>query len=132
MARTNTCTPAEARRRLAHAAKFLEVAQLVLDEEDGSEYSQPAAPLAVLSGIAAGDAVCCLRLQRRSRGQSHDEAVALLESAGSEGRPMARDLKRLLDLKDQAHYAAMDVANSRAKDAVAWAVRLYQSAESLF
>jgi len=40
----------------------LDVAELVLDETDRNEYLNVCAGLAVLSGIAASDAICCTRL----------------------------------------------------------------------
>lgn len=62
--RTQACSAAEARSRLDHARKFLEVAELVAGDvhADDAEYSSASAALAVLAGIAATDAACCKAL----------------------------------------------------------------------
>ena len=123
--RTSSCSPSEARVRVEQARAFLEVAELVLDEaDDGLATPQVAASLAVLCGIAASDAVCCSRLGRRSRGQDHHQAVDLLATVRPDGPAMAKDLRRLLEIKDQAHYAATMISAARAEQAVQWARRL--------
>ncbi|PPK93742.1 hypothetical protein CLV92_10918 [Kineococcus xinjiangensis] len=87
-----------------------------------------AAALAVLSGIATADAVCCSRLGQRSRGQDHRQAVDLVASVRPDGAALAKDLRRLLDIKDQAHYAASMVSPARAAQAVDWARRMHDQA----
>jgi|GEM_PF-6780919 len=57
--RTQPCSVAQARTRLEHSRKFLEVAELVAGETGEVEYASAAAALAVLAGIAASDAACC-------------------------------------------------------------------------
>ena len=59
--RTQPCTREQARKRLADARKFLELAELV---DDGSESASlgVSAANAVLAGIAAADAACCRAL----------------------------------------------------------------------
>jgi len=70
-ARTQSCGPAEARRRLDHARSFLEVAELTADVNDLSlEYASVAASVAILAGIAAADAACCQELGRLPRSRS--------------------------------------------------------------
>lgn len=78
--RTQPCSIAQARTRLEHARKFLEVAELVAGEAGDLEYVSAAAALAVLGGITASDAACCAALSR------------------------------LLSLKDEAHYGLFDVS----------------------
>jgi hypothetical protein len=126
--RTAPCTAAEAATRLAHARAFLEVAELVIGGDDELATPQVAAALAVLSGIAASDATCCARLGVRSRGQDHRAAVDLLGSVEPHGGEMAKDLRRLLDMKDGAHYATIMVAQGPAEKAVGWARRLFELA----
>ncbi|MEZ0166814.1 hypothetical protein AB2L27_18830 [Kineococcus sp. LSe6-4] len=127
--RTSDCSPTEGRTRLEQARAFLEVAELIVDEiDDGLATPQVAASLAVLSGIAASDAVCCSRLGQRSRGQDHRQAVDLLATVRPDGPAMAKDLRRLLEIKDQAHYAATMVSATRVEQAVQWARRLYDLA----
>ena len=69
--RTAACSPAQATTRLDHARAFLDVAELVGEQDDELATPNVAASLAVLAGIAASDAVCCAVLGRRSRGQDH-------------------------------------------------------------
>ena len=116
--RTQSCSEADAATRLRHARLFLEVAQLLTDEGDDVEYSSPAAALAVLAGIAASDAACCMALGRRYRGQDHREAAALLERVTAGGRQAANSLGRLVDLKDEAHYGLFDVGRQDLKAAL--------------
>lgn len=108
--RTQPCTDDQARTRLAHARKFLDVAELV--GEDDAEYSSVAAALAVLAGIAAADAACCKALGRRSRGQDHHQAEDLVRDIEPGGTAAANTLRRLLDRKDQAHYGLYDVSGA--------------------
>jgi hypothetical protein len=125
--RTQTCGPAQARARLAHARKFLEVAQVVANEELVESLSVAAA-LAVLAGIAASDAACCRALGRRARGDDHREAAMLLSQIRPGGEGAARALLALIDLKDTAHYGLihvthrqLTVATRRASTLVAFA-----------
>jgi hypothetical protein len=98
----------------------LEVAGSVLDERDRDEYLNVSAGLAVLAGIAAADAICCVRLGCRHRGDDHRGAADLLRSATPDGGDLAKTLLRLLDLKDAAHYGVMVVASRKARDALRW------------
>lgn len=122
--RTQTCDRDDAVVRLDHARRFLEVAELVTDVEP-----TVAAALAVLSGIAASDAACCTALGLRSRGADHHEAEGLLERIAPGGREAANDLRRLIDLKDTAHYGLIQVGGQRLNAAMRQARRLIQFAE---
>jgi hypothetical protein len=110
--RTQKCGRAEARTRLAHARKFLEAAQLAADE-DAPESSSVAASLAVLCGIAAADAACCAALGRRSRSQDHRDAELLVATVEPGGKDAANALRRLIDLKDTAHYGLINVSRQK-------------------
>jgi hypothetical protein len=111
--RTQTCTAADARTRLAHARKFLEAAELVsMEELDNPESVNVAASLAVLAGIAAADAACCAALGRRSRGQDHRAAEVLVAEVLPNGREAAGQLRRLLNVKDAAQYGFIHVSGS--------------------
>lgn len=110
--RTQRCSDGDASIRLRHARKFIEVAQLVAGEGDEIEYASQAA---ALSGIAAADAACCKVLGRRSRGQDHRAATALLEQVEPGGGRAAKSLNRLLSLKDEAHYGLFDVGGNDLK-----------------
>jgi hypothetical protein len=107
--RSQLCGEAEARARSRHARKFLEVAELAAEEhEQDPEYASVAVSLAVLAGVAAADAASCRALGERARGQDHHEAEGLVKRVkGGEGP--ARDLRALLDLKDEANYGFFDV-----------------------
>ena len=122
--RTAPCAVADARSRLRTARAYLDVARLVLDENNHDEYLNVAAGLAVLAGIAASDSLCCARLRKRHRGDDHRGAADLLRTATPDGPSLATNLLRLLDLKDEAHYGVIIVAPRRARDAVRWATKL--------
>lgn len=107
--RTQPCGAAQARTRLAHAQKFLEVAQLVATENFEASLSVSAA-LAVLAGIAASDAACCKALGRRSRADDHREAASLLAQITPGGAQAEKGLTALIDLKDTAHYGLIHVS----------------------
>jgi hypothetical protein len=86
--RTQACGLTEARTRAGSAGKFLEVA-LLIESEDEEAFRSVAASLAVLAGIAAADAACCVALGRRSRGSDHHKSplwgfVAIDELMGKE------------------------------------------------
>jgi hypothetical protein len=83
----------------------MEVAALIMDEADPDpDWASAAVALAVLAGVHASDAACCKALGRRSRGQDHHDAEALLEQIEPHGRQAAMAMRRLIDLKDEAHY----------------------------
>jgi len=128
--RTAECDRAAAIGRLRQAESFLLVADLVLDraEDPVLALTSVAASLAVLAGIAAADAGCCAALGRRARGQNHEEAVVLVRTIAPGGEAMARDLSRLLALKDDAQYGVLVVSAERARLSVAWAQRLVVAA----
>lgn len=129
--RIQRCSKADARTRLRHAARFLEVAELVAEEGDDLDYSSASAALAVLAGIAASDAACCAALGRRARGQDHREAAALLDKVQPGGKKAATSLRRLLGLKDEAHYGFFDVGGQQLKSALRQAKDLVEFAEGI-
>lgn len=126
--RTQPCNAAHARVRLEQARAFLEVAELVGTQEDELATPSVVAALAVLAGIAAADAGCCAALGRRARGQDHREAISLLREVARGGDVMARDLGRLLAVKDDAHYGLLHVSSQRATAALRQAQRLVDAA----
>jgi len=129
--RTAKCSIKDANLRLKAARAYLDVAELILDD-DREEFASVAAGNAVLAGIAAADALCCKGLGVRARGRDHREAAELVKSASANGPRHKTLLNRLLDLKDEAHYGFLDVSATRASRAVKTARELVQSAnESL-
>lgn len=130
-ARVQPCSKADATTRLRHAVRFLEVAQLVAEEGNDLDYASPSAALAVLAGIAASDAACCAALGRRARGQDHREAVTLVELITPDGKKAATSLRRLVSLKDEAHYGLFDVGGQQLKSALRQASDLVEFARGV-
>lgn len=126
--RTQPCSASQARTRLGHAQKFLEVAEMTADEGADTEYASAAAALAVLGGIAAADAACCAALGRRSRGQDHRQAVELVEQIAPGGGDAGKSLRRVLSLKDEAHYGLFDVGGGDLRAALRQAKALVKFA----
>src|SRR5690625_212728 len=121
--RTQTCGITEARTRVASAEKFLEVASLIESEDEGT-FRSVGASLAVLAGIAAADAACCSALGRRSRGQDHHQAESLIYEITPSGTDAPSALRRLLYLKDTAHYGFIYVSRDDLKVAMRHALLL--------
>lgn len=107
--RTQPCDRAQARIRLENAQKSLEVAELAAVEREIPASRSVAAALAVLAGIASADAACCAALGRRSRGEDHREAAALLRQIVPGGDRAATALIELLNLKDTAQYGLIPI-----------------------
>lgn len=114
--RTQPCDTRQAQAKLHQAQRFAEAAALIADEGD-IDFLSAAAALAVLAGIAASDAACCQALRRRSRGESHHDAEALLEMITPGGKDAANTLRRLIGLKDEAHYGFYGVGKRDLKRA---------------
>jgi hypothetical protein len=68
-----------------------------------------AASAAVLAGIAAADAACCAALGERSRSEDHRDAIGLVRSIEPGGPAAAKQLDRLLGIKDASQYGLRDV-----------------------
>jgi uncharacterized protein (UPF0254 family) len=90
---------AQGRARRKIAEKYLDVACLVA-EEDGAAINV-CVGLAVLAGIAAGDAVCIAATGERYAGQDHDAAAELLERVDAE---VGKRLRQLIAFKPSSHY----------------------------
>jgi hypothetical protein len=94
---------------LDNAQKSFEVAELAAAERELPASRSVSAALAVLSGIGSADAACCAALGRRSRGDDHREAAALLRQIVPNGDRAAKALIELLNLKDTAHYGLIPI-----------------------
>jgi hypothetical protein len=114
--RLQDCTPADARIRLAHARKYLEVADLVIGEES-RENATVALGNAVLAAIAAADAICCATSGSRLRGQDHAVAAEHLGNVTGDKR-LASLLRDVVNLKDLGHYGLGNVVVTRARSAL--------------
>jgi hypothetical protein len=128
--RTQPCDRAQARIRLDNAEKSLEVAELAAGEREIPASRNVAAALAVLSGIASADAACCAALARRSRGDDHRQAAALLQEIVA-GKPAAKALIDLINLKDTAQYGLIPITARELTTAVRRARTLLQFARSV-
>jgi len=128
--RDQPCGIREAQAKLQRADQFVEVARLIKDESD-PDWASAAAALLVLAGISASDAVCCKALGRRSRGQDHHDAEALLELIEPGGKDAANAMRRLINLKDEAHYGFYNVSAKDLKSAFTQAGKLVRFAREV-
>ena len=87
------------------AQLFWDAAEMVgeLWDED-QEIADVYVTLCVHAGIAAADVICCRALGKRSRGEAHTEAVALLASVDVRA---SGHLSTLLAMKTRAGYSAL-------------------------
>lgn len=104
---------------------------MVAEEGEDLDYSSTSAALAVLAGIAASDAACCAAHGKRSRGQDHREAATLVGQIEPGGDRAAATLRRLLNLKDEAHYGLFDVGGQQLKSALRQASDLMEFAQEI-
>ena len=123
-------TPADVQGRADAARKFLEVAQMVVADDDSSDYRQVGASLAVLAGIAAGDAMCGHVLGHRSRAQDHRQAADLLRTVMGAGRA-AKSLDVLLDIKDAAQYGTQGLPADKTRRALGAACEAVETMETV-
>lgn len=130
--RTGTCASHDAKERARHARAYLDVARLLDDESGIDVWPVVAAGCAVLAGIAAADAICCARINRRHRGDDHAQAPRLLAEAvpGNAGTNLANTLSRLVALKDKSHYGLSGSSKTDARQAVRLASTLVSFAET--
>jgi hypothetical protein len=124
----------EAKARLNSARAFVSVADLVYAEPDDPvlPLRGVAAAVAVLGGIAAADAICCVRLGEMFRGEDHAQALDLLARAHPEGARVKNDFVRLLGVKDMVHYQAIIVTPTEAATAIRQAKRILMAAEEAY
>lgn len=127
--RTAACTKADARQRLDQARAYLIAATLIADDAGLQAWASVATGCAVLAGIAAADAICCTTIGEHSRGQDHRQALDVLCQAVPDGPVVSTWLRRLLDLKDEAHYGIATVSAQDARRALSNAKRLIRRSE---
>jgi hypothetical protein len=128
--RTTTCGEREARARLADARAQLHLAELAGESSPPAEV-KAAISCAVLAGIAASDAACCTALGRTNRSENHRDAVELLGQVSPGGTGAARQLDRLLSLKDESQYGFTRLTGRKLQQAVRRARALMTHAEAV-
>lgn len=114
--KTADCGGAEARNYLAKARGFLDAARLF-----AGEAPDVAASNAVHAAITGGDAICCARLNRRSRDADHARAVELLASVD---RDAAKWLQQALGARHRAQYDDRPITRPESERAVKAAEKL--------
>lgn len=122
--RTKSTTLAQASAYLSKSEEYMVAAE----RELGERLHIAATSLAVHAGINAADTVCGIRLGKRSGGQNHEEVLGLLDTAGRDGKELAKELGRLLPLKTKAEYDSVDVSKADAGRAVERARRCVEIA----
>jgi hypothetical protein len=115
--------------RLEKTRQFLRAADLVEVFLEDVDVGDAYVTLCVHSGIAAADVICCARLGRHAQGDNHDEAIALLDRAGS--KEGAKHLAVLLGLKSKAGYTAAPSSKTDVKRARRAAQALVELAERI-
>jgi hypothetical protein len=123
-------SPGEVRSRADAARAFARVAAMVLGDDSDPEHPRVVGALAVLAGIAAGDAVCGHVLKRRAAGQDHRQAVDMLRGF-REGEPFATDLARLLEQKSNAQYGTTYLSAARAGSMLEHARRMVERMDAV-
>lgn len=118
--RTRPVSSAQVRAYVGKAEEYLSAATTELD----ADRPIAATSLAIHAGINAADAVTGVRLGVRAAGQDHDEAIGLLRTAGPDGVAVAKELGRLLPMKNRAEYEPDDIPKSEAARAVERARRI--------
>lgn len=94
------CEKGVAQSRLNIAREYQDLAHSKSDPGTGAARNAIVGN-AVLAGIAAADAVCCVRLGERSTSADHSDAVILLERVDP---VLAQKLSTLIGNKPTSHY----------------------------
>lgn len=125
--------PGDRRRAAARASVAREYYMLseLVATEDRQFAHNAAAGNAVLAAIAASDAICCLRLGCYHAGEDHRSAARLLERVQPDGQGLAKDLAKVLAIKDQVHYSGDPIPESRVRSVLRSTGRLVDTAERM-
>jgi hypothetical protein len=124
-AQTRPATIGDARAYLAKAREYLQSAE----DAHTRGHHVAAAGTAVLAGIAAADAIACVHSGSVWIGE-HGQAPAYLErAAGTEGAAAARQLRRLMPLKNRTEYDPVQLSEIESAGAVEAARRIVSIAE---
>jgi|CXWJ01.1.fsa_nt_gi hypothetical protein len=115
----------EARNRRIVAEKYLEAADLIA-LEDGAAINV-CVGLAVLAGIAAGDAICLSATGERYAGQDHAAAADLLSGVNAQ---LGKRLHTLVGFKPASHYGAQILSSADRTAALRSAQTLVEAART--
>lgn len=111
-------TSADAVAHCRQAQEYLRSAQAASTSGDHNA----ATGNAVNAGINAGDAVTGMSTGSRWKG-AHEQSAAFVARSGAEGKEVARELRRLIPLKNRAQYESSAISASTAASALAAAQR---------
>ena len=114
--------------RLADARKFLEAAEMFVEDDTVSSW-KVAGSNAVNAGIAASDVICGVVLGECSRGGNHSDAVALLQEATQPDAAPRKHLNALLADKSSYQYGTAGVRQDAARALVEHAAKLVAESE---
>lgn len=128
--RTKPCDRAMARARLAEAREFQRVSESMEITETGVAGWHVVASNAVLAGIAASDAICCVRAKEHFQGDDHRGAADFLSRSSGDSK-LGTTLGRLLALKPAANYGASAMSAAKARNAVQWGRTLVDKATDI-
>jgi hypothetical protein len=127
--RTTRCDEATIAGRLRKAEQLLESAATIREFADQEQdVGDACVTLYVHAGVAAADVICCIALGEHSRGEDHEEAVALLRRVRPDGTELAKSLSPLLGMKTRAGYGHRAVLADDRKRAQRNAERLVRTA----
>jgi hypothetical protein len=108
--RTQRCTEVIKNGRMNKATQFRDAARTISEfADDEAEVGDAFVTLLVHAGIAAADAICCHELGEHASGESHNDAVQLIERVRPDGAQLARALDTLLGAKTRAGYGYQPV-----------------------
>ena len=124
---TKKCSAKARVGRMEKARQFSSAASLV-DELAGEsqDLADAYVTLCVHAGIAAADVICCARLGVHAAGEDHAAAAELLSQVD---KSLAKDLRRLLQLKTKAGYSSEPTGTADRRMAGRTATRLVDAAK---
>ena len=123
-AKTSTCGKPSAKARLDIAREYQELAHAKSESDSGATRNAIAGN-AILAGIAAADAICCMRLGERSTSSDHSDAVVLLAKVDP---VMAQKLSTLIGSKSASHYGENFIGSESLKSCLRAMDQLIDSA----
>ena len=127
--RTRACDEVVLAGRLRKAEQFFDAAETVREfANDEFDVADAYVTLCVHAAIAAADVICCVALGMHAQGDSHSEALALLEKVRPNGSELANELRVLLGMKTRAGYGAGPVTAQDRKRAQRLTERLVRAA----